>query len=972
MNRALWRRVRGALLAGAVAACTSKERAPPVSLARGEAPLTLSADPASLATMLGVAPESLFAAGREFYQRDAFDSARAIWHVEAARASTPDSATLGRTLMWLGLAERHLGNLPLALAQEQQALAVQRRLGLDRELSRTFNSMGLIAWDQGHYALALVHFDSATVTAQRNGDSVGVIRAALNVPLVHVELGDFLTARQGFVTVAAAARSIGNEQFLANALANLAMLEVRVGDPSAAIPLLHQARTLYHRLDYRPGEANALGQLATAWSALGNLQRAIAAADSDLALARADGLVQEVASILEVLSDLHLEAGSPRLALLRLREADSIDVALGLRTEHGKNLRRSAAILLGMGEAATAVRRAEAALQVHHAVAARGEAALDRVLLAQGLSAAGDDAGAARESEVAARDAGATDNPSIMRDAAAAAAQIALDQGHPKRALRLAMHPRPEQSPNDWTLMHIRAGALLALGRLAEARIEAEQAVAAIERERSTLALGPLRSAFLVGRAEPFARLVAIDLAQGDTTGAFLTAAALPGRALTERLGAVGGGSAPMTGSSAGERLLREAAELERELDQLGGSETALARRAILEQHLRTTRSAYAESIAHHAPTPSEQLLGLGRLSLPAVQAALRDGEALLTLLSSNDRLDIFVVTRTRLAHRREAVGARDLAARVRVARELLQRGGSPREALQAMGDLHDLLLGGLEGDGILEGARRLIVVPHGATAALPFAALWNRTTGRYLVQDAVISYLPAVAALGASGSSPALSVRDVQVFAPLPDSLPGTLSEARAIGRLVPAAALALGRRSNEATVRRALESSRVVHIASHGMQNSQNPLFSAMTIGREFADDPADDGKLSVHEILRMHVTSPLVFLSGCETGLAGSGQEPFGRSIEEGGLAQALLVAGAGTVVATLWRVDDQAAAGLAAAFYHGMVAGIDPAGALAQAQRQLIGRGDGLGWAAYTVAGAHRRKTGANVRVTDTKS
>jgi CHAT domain-containing protein len=924
--------------------------------------------------MLGVAPESLFAAGREFYQRDAFDSARAIWHVEAARASTTDSATLGRTLMWLGLAERHLGNLPVALAREQQALAVQRHMGLDRELSRTFNSMGLIAWDQGRYVLALACFDSATVIAQRNGDSVGVIRAALNAPLAHFELGDFVVARQGFVAAVAAARSIGDEQFLGNALANLAMLEVRVGDPSAAIPLLHQARTLYHRIDYRPGEANALGQLATAWSALGNLQRAIAAADSDLALARADGLAQEVASILEVLSDLHLEAGSPRLALLRLREADSIDVALGLPSEHGKNLRRSAAILLGMGEAATAVRRAEAALRVHQAVAARGEAVLDRVSLAQGLSAAGDGAGAARESEAAARDASATANPSIMRDAAAVAAQIALDQGNPRRALRLAVHPRPEQSQsaNDWTLMHIRAGALLLLGRLGEARIEAEQAVAAIERERSTLALGPLRSAFLVGRAEPFDRLVAIDLAQGDTTAAFLTAAALPGRALTERLGAVGDGSAAMTDGAAGERLLREAAELERKLDQLSGTDQEPARRAILEQRLRTTRSAYEESIAHHAPTPPEQLLGLGRLTLPAVQAELRDGDALLTLLSSEDRLDIFVVTRTRLAHRSAEVGARELAARVRVARELLQRSGSPREAHPPRGDLRHLLHGGHEPDGILAGAWRLMVGPHGATAALPFAALWNRTTGRYLVQDAVIAYLPAVSALSAAGPSPAPAMRGVQVFAPLPDSLPGTLSEARAIGRLVPGAALALGRRSNEAAVRRALQRSRGVHIASHGMQNSQNPLFSAMTIGREVTDDPADDGKLSVHEILRMRVRSPLVFLSGCETGLAGSGQEPFVRSIEEGGLAQALLVAGAGTVVATLWRVDDRAAAGMAAAFYQGMVAGADPAEALARAQRQLIGRGDGLGWAAYTVAGAQRRKTGATVRVTDTKS
>jgi len=150
-----------------------------------------------------------------------------------------------------------------------------------------FNALGLLAWNQGRHREALTFYDSAVASARRNDDLTGIARAANNIPNVLIDLGDFDAARAAFDTALAIARVLGNELYIANNLANLARLEILLGSPLRALPLLDEARSLYRSIDYRTGEANALGQLATAFSGMGDLQRAIAAADSGLAIARA-------------------------------------------------------------------------------------------------------------------------------------------------------------------------------------------------------------------------------------------------------------------------------------------------------------------------------------------------------------------------------------------------------------------------------------------------------------------------------------------------------------------------------------------------------------------------------------------------------------------------------------------------------------------------------------------------------------
>lgn len=955
-----------------VAACMTERSPSSRNLSRSDArSADLPTDPKALALLLAVHPESLRAAGEERYGRQSYDSARAILNVEVVRArAAGDSAAEARARMWVGLAAWRLGDYAAARREGEASLTLKRRLGLDAEVSRSFNALGLLAWNEGRHREALADFDSAIAAAGRHADAAGVARAAANIPLVKVELGDFDGARRGLKVAFAAGRDIGDERTQGNALNNMAMLEIRVGRLTEALPLLAEARRHYTAIEYATGQSNALAQLATAWSGLGDLQRAIATADSALAIARAQGLQQEVAATLEILADLHTQAGSPRLALNRLVEADSIDSALGLQVERGTNLRRASAILLDLGEAPASVGKARAALSAHRAIEARGEEVYDVLQLAQSLSQTGDARGAQVEADSARRAAARLGNPSAMRDVAAVESRLALNRRDPRSAIT-ALDAVPSSGPViDWRLADLRAEALLALGRLQEARREEERSTAALERERGSLGWGPLRSAYLANRAAPFSRLVAIHLALGDTAAAFQVAASVPGRNLAERLGGFASTPGALAAVVEGERLLLRASALERALSELDVGPQSAERRSTLERALEATHAAYEEQLAHRATSPAAQMLGLTRVTLQDVESQLTSGEALLTFLSGPDRLDLFVVRANSIHHRSVPIGDRALGARVRVARQLLVVGQDPASVAAVLGELSELLLPSATRVAALEGITRLLIVPHGPLSALPFASLWDRASGKFLAENYVVSYLPSVAPLtihrmgrGDDATS------HMMIFAPLPDSLPGTRREALAVARLIPGAQLRLGPESSERGVRSALNAGWSIHVASHGAQNSQNPLFSRVIVGNSDKAIGADDGRLEAHEILGLHTRSPLVFLSGCETALAASGQSPFTNGSEESSLAQAFLAAGARSVVATLWRVNDAAAVEMAESFYRHLRRGLPPEDALAFAQREAIGTKRNFTWAAYTASGLGGRKSAVDVRTSN---
>lgn len=928
------------------------------SVARSEGvAIRLPTQPNILAVALGVPVDSLGAAGEERYNNQQYDSARAILQVEVTRARhAGDGAAEARARMWIGLAAWHLGDFKSAREEGEASVAIKRKLGLDAELSRSFNALGLLAWHEGRYGDALTMFDSAVTSARRNKDIPGVARAESNIPLVQVELGSFDSARTGFNRAIASGRETKDDRLEGNALANLAMLEIRLGNGSRALPLLAEARRHYRKIEYGTGEANALGQISTAWSELGDLQRAIAAADSGLAIAKTEGLEQEVAATLEVLADLQAQAGDLRRSLQLLRTADSLDALMGLTLEQGTNQRRMAAILTDLGEGAPAVARARSALTIHQKDSARNEESYDRMQLAYSLALSGDTVRARAQADSASVIAVAIRNPGAIRESAAVSAQLALISGNPKDALAQLDRARGPEASGDWRLLDLRAVSLFRIGRLADAKSQEANALHALERERASLGFGPLRAGYLASRSAPFSHMVEIDLALHDTAAAFEAAASLPGRALAERMGGVTNPPKSIAVVAAREQRLLRIAALERELDDARADDDPPARQASLERALESARSEYEDQLDRDAGNVGHEAFNAEATRLSVVKQKLKRDEALLLFLPGPDRLDIFAVTPRGVYHRFAPVDEAALRQRVRFAHESMSRIRDAAGVPKPLADLFDFLIKPVNGAGALQGATNLLVVTEGPLAALPFAALWNKATGRFLVEDYTISYLPSLVALARPTVAWRSASTGMSIFAPLPDSLPGTKSEAGAIAGIFPSAMTFIGASATEARFRASLLEGRSLHVASHGSHNSQNPLFSRMIVGRAQSAAPANDGRLEVHEILELTTHAPLVFLSGCETAVGQQGEGAFARESDEGSLADAFLIAGANTVVATLWRIDDTSAARLAASFYRQLKDGARPDKALAVAQRQALVDRRSYNWAAYDVFGS----------------
>ena len=188
---------------------------------------------------------------------------------------------------------------------------------------------------------------------------------------------------------------------------------------------------------------------------------------------------------------------------------------------------------------------------------------------------------------------------------------------------------------------------------------------------------------------------------------------------------------------------------------------------------------------------------------------------------------------------------------------------------------------------------------------------------------------------------------------------LPFSGIEAREISKLAPEQIfLALG---TDASRQRFLggdfNSYRILHFATHGFLNQQNPELSGLVLSLYDEKRAAQNGFLRVIDLYSMRLNSDLVVLSACQTAL---GKESDGEGIV--GLTRGFMYAGASSVVSSLWKVEDAATAELMKRFYRAMLKeNQTPSAALRTAQnelRQIPRFSNPRFWAGFTLNGEWR--------------
>jgi CHAT domain-containing protein/tetratricopeptide (TPR) repeat protein len=168
---------------------------------------------------------------------------------------------------------------------------------------------------------------------------------------------------------------------------------------------------------------------------------------------------------------------------------------------------------------------------------------------------------------------------------------------------------------------------------------------------------------------------------------------------------------------------------------------------------------------------------------------------------------------------------------------------------------------------------------------------------------------------------------------------LPFSRREAEAIYAMVPTgdATKALDFDASKATaMSKELGEYRIVHLATHGLVNSEHPALSGLVFSLLDRQGRSQDGFLRLSDIYNLELNADLVVLSACQTAL---GKQITGEGLI--GITRGFMYAGSPRVIASLWNADDEATAELMKKFYEGVLKnGQRPAEALRAAQLWML--------------------------------
>jgi hypothetical protein len=252
------------------------------------------------------------------------------------------------------------------------------------------------------------------------------------------------------------------------------------------------------------------------------------------------------------------------------------------------------------------------------------------------------------------------------------------------------------------------------------------------------------------------------------------------------------------------------------------------------------------------------------------------------------------------------------------------------------------------------------LVAPFGAMHGLPYGAAVERDSGAYVLDEFDLGFAPSLSALAriwerrdtTDAHSPDQPVdRILGVAYPGPPTgqhLANAKPEVEAILACFDGAqvtALTDDRATPDGVIAHA-PGQDVIHISCHGWFDPRFPAQSGLILST---------GWLTARRIVtELDLSRVRLFtMSGCSTARSGVGD---GDELE--GLTQAAMMAGAPTVVASLWPVDDAATRELLTSFYGSLIRGSTPIQAMNAATRSLRKRNEWnhpYYWCGFVVSG-----------------
>ncbi len=915
--------------------------------------------------------------GSGFYHAGQLDTAELyLTRARQIADAIGDRRTGANAMGTLGSVAKDRGDLRSAQRSYTVGLELRTRIGDVEGASADQNNLGLIASALGDVEEARLHFSAALQIAREHGLDEATATGLLNLGNLASNEGDYAQASKSYSGALAIDRRLGDDADAALALHDLGLLALRTGDYRVSRDRLREAFALFLRVGTTEDLVQIRRDLATVESAMGNLRDALTQ------LRRAEQLITRIpraydlsAGVALAQADLAVELNDYSAADRKYARAQNLYREAGDAGGEVAAREGRAGLLILRHEYAAAESQLEAVVRAQLAAGDRRSSAITRLTLARAQREAGDTSAARRLIRQA------LDTLRVVGDAVGQAAgflalgDLELEGGSPlaaESAYRKGLVlMRTRSAPTvSWQLHDALGEALHSRGAAADAAVEFRAAIADVERLARSLPSSERRSIFLTDKWEPYAQLALIERERGDFAAAFAASERMRARQMLElfslgrvALPAVADGTVVAREDSLRGRIAMLTQRLE---TSSGSSGSALRGPNLSDTASGVTREALAQAQEEYEHLLIElndnRIVPSGSSSVAdwrAVASHLTRDQALLEYLVTDSTTLVFVVKPDTIQLLDLGVGRRSLVTLVDFARGTLGRSGSavPTGAWRApFRRLYAQLIAPVEQSGLLKNVRELVIVPHAELHYLPFGALLRRRDrDEFLVERYDIGYAPSASLWLRLGERGSTASNNVLALAPRAKTLPGSRDEVEAIRSLYRSDATVL---SNDDATEDAFRVNAgrfgIIHLATNGVLNQHNPLFSFV----ELNAGSANDGRLEVREVFGLTLHARLLVLSACQTALGSGAVSDVPAGDDWVGLTRAFLGAGAQHVIATLWAVEDRSTATVMQRLHERLRGGDAVVAALSKAQRETLRNArtsDPFFWAAFVLVG-----------------
>ncbi len=348
------------------------------------------------------------------------------------------------------------------------------------------------------------------------------------------------------------------------------------------------------------------------------------------------------------------------------------------------------------------------------------------------------------------------------------------------------------------------------------------------------------------------------------------------------------------------------------EREQIGRDGFSPDRVADLWQRARTCEEALLRVVRDTAGDPiAARFGGEGPVPVPIIQSTLDANTSLVEYFQVGERLFAALLTRngvevvplTTEANLRKHLRLLQFQlSKFRLGASYTNRVGTAlvEAAKSHLRDLYAEILAPLRPK--LQGSH-LVFAPHGPLHYLPLHALYDGN--EYLIDRFTVSYTPSASIFAVCRAQTNTGRGRPLIMGVQDANAPWILREVLEVAAATRNSRLLLGADATGKALREWGPHSSQIHVATHAVFRSDNPMFSAVRL---------TDAYLSLYDLYGLRLPVDLLTLSGCATGLnvVAAGDEILG-------LARGLLYAGARTLLLTLWDVHDRSTAEFMQAFY-----------------------------------------------------